>query len=213
MDWVDGLFRRIHRWEHLGSGTTSLGNTNVGLARQEDGRRLWPHCYYPPLAPEEFEGLERFAGFSLPPDFRELYLRSNGIELFTRQLEVYMWFTPRFSDLSLGTGEVAKLNHEMRAYGAPPHQFYFGRYNDVYNANRRLFLDTRTGGIGQTEHDYSVEPVRTWPSLSRCLLEAFDELEARYDREGRMVDPPPSLPEHWYIDYLVEDDEDEEENG
>jgi hypothetical protein len=169
-----------------------------GVATSKDGAKMyghvphiapqaWFHIIYPGLTPTHIHELERELGMPIPRQYAAFLQRSNGLTLFSGQLDMYGRRTDYSRDPQIRQPfDLALPNVKERPRLAQPSWFIVGFYR---SDGSHAYVVGESPEVFRANRDMSEPTLSHWPSLGAFIASEISRLEGHFDSTGHRIDP------------------------
>lgn len=186
MDYLDRVIKTLESYDNTGVRVLGNGTKLIGHV-PHIAPEAWLHQIYAPLQSQYIDRLELDLGFAIPPNFSEFLTRANGLRLFSGHIYFYglrMNFS-RGGDDVWQPYSILTPNLDERPRNSKDKFFFVGGYEPKGSL---IYMDVTTLRLFRCSAR-SAKPLYEWPSFEEMLESEVQRLSARFDREGRLLDP------------------------
>ena len=143
--------------------------------------KAWFHIIYHHIEITTLKEIEKELSISLPDDFKEFLLTTNGINIFSDSISVYGKRTSyvREGDEAIQPYDLALHHNEVKHY-LPDKYLVIGSYN--WDGSHIIY-DLDTNQIHRCER-YSSTVLQSWDNLKSFLSDEINRLTKLFDEKG-----------------------------
>ncbi|SFA99813.1 MULTISPECIES: SMI1/KNR4 family protein [unclassified Bacillus (in: firmicutes)] len=174
------IVNELDKWKQTGERV--LENGTILICKVPHiAPEAWFHIIYPQIGTTAINEIEKELSVSLPEDFKEILLITNGLNIFSDSLSIYGKRNSyvREGDEAIQPYDLVLHHSEVKQF-IPDNLLVIGSYN--WDGSYIIY-DIKTNQIHRCEN-YSSKVLNSWANLKTFLSDEIKRLAALFDENG-----------------------------